>query len=371
LLEPISIPNNIKADLFDAQRSPYLHAVKSFVDHTGRHRLLFDLFEHMIANELLPLEWLATEAMRPLWDRLVRSTSNNDQRTIAPAMRFFETVTMAGMGLPDERLLADDMIGARRFVPSLREELRLALNTTFSSLLTVLCSIALVNNGRDDENGREIAGRVTWMLDAVVISILSRTDIRSEFKLLAAHAEDGQLFLQRAIWPVFASFLVHLDNRPAEKESVTLQLPELIRGVNWLATQYSSDGTNTASILGDLPAFISSIARGTGRIWKDDGFEQLQRLVQTLMSLSGYRLPHKLWTLKRMALESAMEFAQNTGVGEHSTYAREIEMKMRTQGQLSLSLHHTRTNHRRRMVVSGGRKVLANGSLARPLSSKV
>jgi hypothetical protein len=334
LLEPISIPNNIKADLFDAQRSPYLHAVKSFVDHTGRHRLLFDLFEHMIANELLPLEWLATEAMRPLWDRLVRSTSNNDQRTIAPAMRFFETVTMAGMGLPDERLLADDMIGARRFVPSLREELRLALNTTFSSLLTVLCSIALVNNGRDDENGRGIAGRVTWMLDAVVISILSRTDIRSEFKLLAAHAEDGQLFLQRAIWPVFASFLVHLDNRPAEKESVTLQLPELIRGVNWLATQYSSDGTNTASILGDLPAFISSIARGTGRIWKDDGFEQLQRLVQTLMSLSGYRLPHKLWTLKRMALESAMEFAQNTGVGEHSTYAREIEMKMRTQGQL-------------------------------------
>jgi hypothetical protein len=334
LLEPISIPNNIKADLFDAQRSPYLHAVKSFVDHTGRHRLLFDLFEHMIANELLPLEWLATEAMRPLWDRLVRSTSNNDQRTIAPAMRFFETVTMAGMGLPDERLLADDMIGARRFVPSSREELRLALNTTFSSLLTVLCSIALVNNGRDDKNGREIAGRVTWMLDAVVISILSRTDIRSEFKLLAAHAEDGQLFLQRAIWPVFASFLVHLDNRPAEKESVTLQLPELIRGVNWLATQYSSDGTNTASILGDLPAFISSIARGTGRIWKDDGFEQLQRLVQTLMSLSGYRLPHKLWTLKRMALESAMEFAQNTGVGEHSTYAREIEMKMRTQGQL-------------------------------------
>jgi hypothetical protein len=334
LLEPISIPNNIKADLFDAQRSPYLHAVKSFVDHTGRHRLLFDLLEHMIAHELLPLEWLATETMRPLWDRLVRSTSNNDQRTIAPAIRFFETVTMAGMGLPDERLLADEMTGARRFVPSSREELRLALNTTFSSLLTVLCSIALVNNGRDDENGREIAGRVTRMLDTVVISILSRTDIRSKFKLLDAHVEDGQLFLRRAIWPVFASFLVHIDNCPAEKDTVTLQLPELIRGVTWLATHYSSDGINTASILGGLPAFISSIARGTGRIWKDDGFEQLQRLVQTLMSLSGYRLPHKLWTLKRMALESAMEFAQDTGMGEHSTYAREIEMKMRTQGQL-------------------------------------
>jgi hypothetical protein len=334
LLEPLSIPNNIKADLFDAQRSPFLHAIKSFVDHTGRHRLLLDLLEHMIAHELLPLEWLATEGMRPLWDRLVRSTSNNDQRTIAHAVRFFETVTMAGMGLPDERLLADEMTGARRFVPSSREELRLALNTTYSSLLTVLCSIALVNNGRNDDNGREIAGRVTWMLDAVVIATLRRNDIRSEFKLLDAHTEDGQLFLQRAIWPVFASFLVHLDSSSVDKSTVALQLPELIHGVNWLATQYSSDGINTASILGGLPAFISSIARGTGRIWKDDGFEQLQRLVQALMSLSGYRLPHRLWTLKRMALESAMEFAQDTGMGEHSTYAREIEMKMRTQGQL-------------------------------------
>jgi hypothetical protein len=332
LLEPVSIPSNIRANLFDAQRSPYLHAVKSFVDHTGRHRLLFDLLEHMIAHELLPLEWLATEHMRPVWDRFVRSTSDNDPRTIAQVIRFFETVTLAGMGLPDERLLADEMIGARRFVPSSREELRLALDTTYSSLLTVICSIALVNNGRDDDNGRNIAGRVTRMLDAVVIATLSRNDIRSEFELLDAHAEDGQLFLQRAIWPVFASFLIHLDSRVADKS--TLELPELIRGVNWLATQYSSDGINTAAILGHLPAFISSIARGTGRIWKDDGFDQLQRLVQALMSLSGYRLPHKLWTLKRMALESAMEFAQATGMIEHSTYAREIETKMRTQGQL-------------------------------------
>jgi hypothetical protein len=334
LLEPVSIPINIKADLFDAQRSPYLHAIKSFVDHTGRHRLLFDLLEHMIANELLPLEWLATECMRPVWDRFVRSTSDNDPRTIAQAICFFETVTLAGMGLPDERLLADEMTGTRRFVPSSREELRIALSTTYSSLLTVMCSIALVNNGRDDKNGRSIAGRLTRMLDTVVIATLSRNDIRSEFKLLDAHAEDGQLFLQRAIWPVFASFLVHLDNRSAEKSTITLKLSDLIRGVSWLATQYSSDGINVAAILGHLPAFITSIARGTGRIWRDDGFDQLQRLVQALMSLSGYRLPHKLWTLKRMALESAMEFAQATGMIEHLTYAREIETKMRTQGRL-------------------------------------
>ncbi|KAF1919140.1 hypothetical protein BDU57DRAFT_131784 [Ampelomyces quisqualis] len=337
LLQPLSMPINIKSDLFDASRSLYLCAVKSFVDQTGRRRVLFDLLEHMIAYELLPLEWLATECMRSVWDRLVKSVSNNDHRTIANAFRFFETVTMAGMGLPDQRLLADETTGMRRFVPSSREELRQALNTTYSSLLTVMCSIALVHNGRDDDMGKSVARRVRWMIDAVVIATLSRNDIRSEFKLLEAHIDDGQTFLQRGISTIFASLALQLDNCPVEQANLSLEPRDLNRGLNWLATQYSSNGMNTAAILSSLPGLVSSIARGTGRIWKDDGFDQLKRLVKSLMSLSGHCLPHRLWTTKRLALESALEFAQDTRMTEHFSYAREIERKMRTQGQLVIA----------------------------------
>jgi hypothetical protein len=336
LLESLSLPVNTKSDLFDGRKQPYLHAVKSFVDHTGRHRLLFDLLEHMVAHELLPLEWLATECMRPMWDRLVRSISNSDHRTSAHAVRFFETVTTAGMGLPDQRLLADEMAGARTFVPSTRQDLRTALNTTYSSLFTVLCSIALVNKGRDDETGRDIARRVTCILDAVVVAIVTRDDIRSEFRLLEATPEDGQTFLQRALWAIFASLAVHLDDsHPVEEAtSVSMDVPELIQSMSWTASQYASPDINTTTVLCSLPPLLAAIAKGTGRIWKDDGFDQLQRLVQALMSLSGHKMPHKLWTLKRLALESAMEFAQDTGMAEHFAYTREIEKKMHTQGRL-------------------------------------
>lgn len=337
LQEPLGFPNNIKADLFDAHRSPFLNAVKSFVDHTGRHRLLFDLLEHMVALELLPLEWLATEHLRPVWDRLVRSISSNDHRTCTQTSRFFETITMAGMGLPDERLLADETTGIRRFVPSSRDELRKALSTTYSSLLTVMCSIALVNSSREDDAGRQIARRLTLALDAVVISILKRDDIRDELRLLEADTEDLQTFAQRAVWAIFASFVVHLDNDTANESHVSLTISESVQGLNLTALEYSSTGVNMASVLSGLPGLISSIAQGTGRIWKDDGFEQLQRLVQTLMALSGHRLPHKLWTLKRLALESTMEFAQNTGAAEHLSYARDIEKKMRNQGRLMIA----------------------------------
>ncbi|KAF1843052.1 uncharacterized protein K460DRAFT_289924 [Cucurbitaria berberidis CBS 394.84] len=336
LVEPLSIPINIKADLFDAQRSLYLFMVKGFVDRTGHHSLLYDLLEHMVALELLPLEWLATECMRPIWDRLVRTVSNNDHRTFANAFRFMETATLASIGLPDERLLEDEVTGsvARRFVPSSRKELRLALNTTFSSLLTVLCSIALVSNSHDDVAGKNVTHRITRALNAVVIAILKREDIQAEVKLLEADVDDVQVFAQRALWATFASFLLGLEGCDAGVGTLNLEPRGLIKNINWVSSQYSSSDVDFSSILGSLPSLISSIVRGTGRIWKDSGFEQLQRLLTALITLSGCRLPHKLWTLKRLALDSAMEFAHGTGATQHMTYAREIEQSMRTQGRL-------------------------------------
>jgi hypothetical protein len=335
LVESVSIPINTRADLFDPQKSPYLCSVKSFAHRTGRYRLLYDLLEHMVALELLPLEWLATGSMRPVWDRLVRTITENDRRTLASAYRFFETVTLASIGLPDTRLLEDEVSGAvsRRFVPSSREELRRALDTTFSSLLTVLCSISLVNSNRGDNTGQEIVRRVTWVLDAVVIAMSIREDIPDELKLLGAHTDDVQLMAQRAIWVVFASYLVHLGS-PENPSKISLDSSTSITLISWIVAQYLSCIVNLASIFATLPSLISSTARGTGRIWKDDGFDQLQRLVTALTSSSGCRLPHKLWTLKRLALESAREFAHGTGDAEHMTYVRNIEKMMHTQGRL-------------------------------------
>lgn len=336
LLDATNMPINTRADLFDSQRSPFLHAVKDFVHRTGRHRLLYDLLEHMVALELLPLEWVATDSMRPVWDRLVRSISDNDPRTLASACRFFETVTLASMGLPDHRLLEDEVTGSvsRHFALSVRVELRQALDTTFSSLLTVLCSIALVNSSRDDLAAQTAAQRVARVLDAVVVAIATRQNIPDELSLLDLDTDDAQIMAQRGIWLSFASCLLHFEDCIGDPAMISLTTSSSIGIINWIASQYSSKDINFASILAPLPSLVSSIARGTGRIWKDDGFDQLQRFVTALMSTSGCRLPHKLWTLKRLALESAMEFAHGTGDAEHMSYARDIEKRMQTQGRL-------------------------------------
>ncbi|KAJ4374640.1 hypothetical protein N0V86_007513 [Didymella sp. IMI 355093] len=335
LLEPLSIPINVRADLF-GEKHVYLSTAKAFVDRTGRYRFLYDLLEHMVALELLPLEWLATAQMRQIWDRLVRTTTEGDQRTLPASSRFLETCMLAGMGLPDERLLADEVTGsiARRFVPSSREDLRQALSTTFSSLLTVLCSIALVNASREDDVGKAIAQRVTRTLGAITVALTSRSDVETELRLLEADSDDLQIFGQRACWTVFCSFLIHLDDCEADSSVASLTTATLIHNLSFVMRQYSANGVNSSTVLATLPLLISATARGTGRIWHDSGFAQLQRLIQAMSSLSGHRLPHKLWTLKRIALESATEFANETDEAEHLKYANKVAKQMRTSGRL-------------------------------------
>ncbi|KAF2680289.1 hypothetical protein K458DRAFT_421517 [Lentithecium fluviatile CBS 122367] len=335
-LKPLSMPNSLLANLFDEQRSLYLWMVKDFVNRTGRYRFLYDQLEYMISQELLPLEWLATQSVGPVWDRLVRSLSDGDHRTQENAFRLLETAIYAGIGLPDESVFEDGELDtvARQFKPSSRQEYRDALDTTFSSLLTVLCSIALVNHNRDDSSGEHTMKRITWVLDSIVIDFLKRKDMRVDLELLGPIAENMQTFAQRAVWTIFACFLVHLEGCQLDAGMITLHTPMIAGTITWVASQYSSEHIDISSILATLPEFASSAARGTGKIWKDDGFDQIQRLVQGMLLLSGVRLPHKLWTMKRLALESATEFAHNTRDAEHIGYARDIEKTMRTRGHV-------------------------------------
>jgi hypothetical protein len=338
-LKPVSMPTSLLANLFDEQRSLYMRMVKDFVNRTGRHRFLYDQLEFMLSQELLPLEWLATECVAPIWDRLVRSLSDGDHRTQENAFRFLETAICVGTGLPDESVYEEGQVDtvARQFKPSSRPEFRNALDTTFSSLLTVLCSIALVNRNRDEPSGEHTMKRITWVLDSIVTGFLKRNDMRIDLELLGPIAENMQTFARRAVWTVFASVLVHLEGCHLHSGMISLNVPTLVGAITWIASQYSSKHVDISSILATLPEFTSSAARGTGRIWKDDGFDQIQRFVQSMLALSGVRLPHKLWTMKRLALESSMEFAHSTSNAHHMTYAKEIERTMRTKGHVVIA----------------------------------
>lgn len=335
-VEPLPIPLSVSDELFGG-KSQYLRQVKVFVDRSRRYRFLYDVLDHMVAHELLPLEWLATTRMCQLWDRLVHTIITSDNAALASCSRFIETCVLAGMGLPDERLLLDDTGSvARRFVPSSREDLRQALNTTYSSLFTLLCSMSLVHSERDDIHGQSlvIAKNINWTLDAIAIALASRSNVDGELRILGANSEDLQLFAQRACWAIFSPFLIRLDGSSKDcTRHVSTQ--SLMRELGNVVQQYSMNGANSSSVLASLPLLASATAQRTGRIRQNDGFDQLRCVVQAMAKKCYYhRLPHKLWTLKRVALETATEFADFTDDSEHLKYADEVEKEMRASGRL-------------------------------------
>ncbi|KAF1996522.1 hypothetical protein P154DRAFT_556221 [Amniculicola lignicola CBS 123094] len=336
-LEPLSIPASLRTNLFSSHK--YMQLVKHFVEITGRFRFLYDVLEYMMSQELLPLEWLATECMRPVWNRLVRSFSNDDQRTNENALRFLETAMSLGMGLPDDSVFEEDAevdVVSKQIRPSVRQDLRDALDTTYSSLLTLLSSIPLVSATKADDGDDLTGQRVTWVLDSLVIGLLKRKDVEGDLELLDPSTEDMQTFTQRALWLVFCALLVHLGGGQFQPGLINLDINILAGALGWTARQYTAVDVDLSSVMATFPALISSMARCAGKAWKDDGFDQLQRLTDELLTVNRIRLPHKTWSLKRLALEASLEFAHGTNDAHHFAYARQIEQKMRSNGRIVL-----------------------------------
>ncbi|KAF2114523.1 hypothetical protein BDV96DRAFT_576984 [Lophiotrema nucula] len=338
-LKPLSTPSNLQADMFSRDTSVYMAMVKAFVDHSGRTHLLYDILEYMIAQELLPLEWLATESLRQEWFRAIQVLSDGNPRLCENALRLIETTISAGIGLPDEGVMADgefDII-SKQIKPSARRELREALDRTFSSLLTMLSGIAIASHCQEENTARITAARVSWVLDSLVVGLLQRKGIRTDLDLLNPPVENVQVFLQRAMWIMMASLTTRLGGCKLDSGMMTLTCSDLTQALSWAATQYAWEDLDVSAALSTLPPFVSSAARCSGRPLRENGFEQLQSFIDAMLSVQDTRLPHKLWNIKFLALESSREFAQITNEPEHRAFARQIEKSLSRKGRVSLT----------------------------------
>lgn len=333
LLKPLPTPPTLGTDLF-SETSVYMYLVMDLVKSTGRTGFLFDILEHLIFYDLLPLEWLASDRVKQVvWWRLERTLAKGDERWFGHAIRFLETALLATMGLSDDSMAEEGDCGSQ-LKPSVRQTLRDALDNTTSNILTLLTSSALACRDHDIQNST--SQRLTWVLDYIVTGLLSRRDFRRNLELLDATDQDMQTFAQRALWTVTASVTVHLGCCSPGPGLHCLDSGVLLQSFHWLISQYPSAGIDVPAALSTLPPFISSIARFAGKVGKGNGFDQLQSLITALLSHSSLRLPHKLWNIQRLALETCQEFAQSSNDSAHFAYARQIEDLMRKTGRVML-----------------------------------
>lgn len=342
--KPMAPPPNLCSDLFDAETSPCLSMLYKFIGRTWRYHFLYDQLELMLSQELLPVEWLATQGMLPIWSRIVRTLSDSDHRTYANAFKLLETAVLRGIGcqiplysfviegFPGEGV--QDLYSLKRNPPVAKLDTRDALSNTFSSLLTILASIALVSNTRAEEVDRATMHSVTWALDAVALNIATKEDIGLELLNYPQTPEAIQTYSERALWSLVAAFLVHLGGCNLGSELVSVGLNERILIIDQIGSTSSQHASYGSIAIETLPKLVCSTARCAGRAWQDDGFDQLQRLVQFLISPPKSASPHSHWFMKRLALDSSLEFAEESKAADHSAFAREIEKTVQSFGPI-------------------------------------
>ncbi|RDL40517.1 uncharacterized protein BP5553_00496 [Venustampulla echinocandica] len=264
-----------------------------FVQDTGRFSFQYQQLAKLVSTGVLPLEWLATKAFRPVWTGVIQRLSPGSINS--DALLFFDEM------LP---LLA----GAGSSTSSFEKSSAEAVNQTFSSLLTTLVSIVILSTCDPGAPGNEpeALGRDYVHLVALLRSALA------QFKLSGPSGEEAVLLFA-------ANLLAGAQFGSADFE---LSLPES------LLSRHSNDSDSSAegsTDYYDLVAFICSVARCCGRGASSTGFEHLEHLHFILQRFTS----DEAWAslIKCLMVDSAFAFAQQLPERKHLEYASSLDTK--------------------------------------------
>ncbi|KAF2502650.1 hypothetical protein BU16DRAFT_612290 [Lophium mytilinum] len=333
---PIAPPKDVHSNLFGLDQSPCWSMINEFVARTQRYQFLFDKLNLALSHDLLPVEWLATRSMHPVWTRVVRVLSDKHHRTYASAFGLLERAVMVGIGMEDACLLnanglahLNNQYHVVRALP--KADIRDALSNTFSSLFTLLASIASVSHQRAEGIDKDTVHSITWALLGITTSVIDRVNIGTDHD-----SETGAAYAQRALYAIAAPFLLFIEGITLESTFININMNKHITVLDGLSTAISRsesiEGTNAET----LPQLVCSSARCFGRASQDDGFAHLQRLVRCLANPLRQISTQSQWFAKRVALAASMKFAMDTRKCTYAAFANEIERSIQDTGPFLL-----------------------------------
>ncbi|EON63468.1 hypothetical protein W97_02696 [Coniosporium apollinis CBS 100218] len=300
-----------------------------FSDDTERRGFLYRQLEKMLRSGQMQAEWLSTGQFQPYWTGIISDISERND-SYSYAVELLRTAVLASCRLlthPDNGdnayaqgtkcssgFAAQYGWGCSSAVPSTR--ITAALNNTISSLMTTLATVTIASESQQGHRDNK-TDNILWPLESIAIDILRRYPT----------ILDDRSSLQRAI-TVLASLLL------ARARACTLPQPLLLANTNLIIQtmeRISIDAaSDTFSPLDTIPGLVCSVARCRSRPFRSDGFVELQNLVQTLTTFHDPQTSsHSKWFMRRLALDSALEYAEGTKIPEHFALARSIEQSLR------------------------------------------
>ncbi|KAH8602401.1 hypothetical protein B0O99DRAFT_735819 [Bisporella sp. PMI_857] len=254
----------------------------------------------MIAEDRLPLGWLATKEFSIVWARAIQELSS--PAVDAQVIRFF------GLALGRLAILPhrDDHHGSDRELVPIE-----AAKQVFSGLLTTISSIVILSNNACNQSMN--ATSATDLLDYRHLTRLLQSCLL-HWKVSGSSTTQGTLLLLAN-----AAIQSETTNIIMSHDLAELLVSQLRNDKN--ASQFSSTGV-------DPNIFICSIARCCGRGTRTLGFDHLEQIHMILESLATHaREPSERTVLQELIVDSAFAFAQQMSDSKILDYATKTEAK--------------------------------------------
>lgn len=256
-----------------------------FTEHTGKLPFQYRELSGLFTSGLLPLEWVATKNFGPLWTGLFQ--------TLSPGSENIEALVFLGTLIP----LLSSALSNTDGLETSNSIIVEAVTNTFSSLLTTLSSIIILNRERETLDGLGLG-----------------TPSRDIFNLL----NNSSIRMQQEPWTVaLLPLLAALFTRPDVDENDDYF-------IGFLAKKLQYERSNDQKSYAKIVQFTCSTARCCGRGALNSGFDYLQHLHGLLEACDKATRTN---IFKSLIVDSAFLFAEQTPDRVHLQYAAEMDSK--------------------------------------------
>ncbi|RDW83161.1 hypothetical protein BP5796_04652 [Coleophoma crateriformis] len=292
-LESIPAPKTVFCRISSAGISPSMCLLWDFVNRTSQRAYHLRQITKMLVNGLIPVTWLATKDFGQIWTMAIQTLSTESDN--ADAATFLQTALST---------LSSTVLHQTNAIEPLTQSdksLALAVEQTYSSLLTTLTSIAILSQERSIAASSDLLAA-----DDQVCGAISRM---LEYCL----AENSSTTAERNCLWIASLLLCHCTDM-FTSSSTRNRSDDLLMKHNLLSTEVDVD----CSVLAELVYSISACCARAGFSRQLDYLQKIHSILEKYMSSASSK-QHSI--IVQMIMDSAVRLCDEVPNQDHVDYA--------------------------------------------------
>ncbi|KAF2424424.1 hypothetical protein EJ08DRAFT_681944 [Tothia fuscella] len=329
-------------------------------------------FKTLITSADIPVEWLATAKMTPLWSNALRSildtapasasfVDHASRFSVRDAFMFLQTAVAFGTGCTPSSTGAHKILaeipahfGQGSHCPrcprpasgtflarssaqqhalssklaTAKTQLSNAFTKTLSSLSTILASFVVASTLDSSQRVNVDVDSVSWILNSLSMDILLH-GAQQFAGGTSSTISKCEAFRMSSI--LVSTLVCQLAGYRLKHGLVESNVNEIVDIVSLLDTTTVHNTSTQPGIVDSLPELICSILQGSSKIVGTSSLTTVQHLIRSLADpkAGGFTLTSSTrFFLRRLALSTALEYSHRQKTSESQALVREVEKNM-------------------------------------------